>query len=269
MTSRLAEKIIFVAGGGGLEAGTIGRTSAETYARNGAAVFVADINEEAAKATVDAIVAAGGRAQYGVGDLSRQNDVKTLVEEATDHFGRIDGLHNNIAVTRTGSPPELSIDEWNESWNVNVTSVFLTAKFVLPLMERQGGGAIVNISSVASSRYLGIPYHAYYATKAAVTQFTRTLAVEYATRGIRINSVSPGFILTPNTYAFREEHNAQDQVMSVTTKRPEQAPMRRMGSPADVANAALFLLSKEAAYITGADIAVDGGLAATAVLHPS
>lgn len=269
MADKLAGKVAFVGGGGSRVEGAIGRVSAELYAQEGARVFVADIDEDAAAATVAAITRAGGSAEAGVGDLADPEAVARLAREATVRFGRVDILHNNIAVTRTGAPEDLSLEDWNESWRVNVTSIFLACKEILPFIESAGGGAVVNISSIAASRYLGVPYHAYYATKAAVSQLTRSLAVDYASRGIRVNSVSPGFIATPNTGVFRTEHATDAKVLRVTDARPHQTPMRRRGTALDVARAALFLVSEDAAYVTGADIAVDGGLAAIAVLPPS
>jgi NAD(P)-dependent dehydrogenase (short-subunit alcohol dehydrogenase family) len=267
MGGRLAGKRIFVGGGGSVGERAIGRCCCELYAREGAAVFVADRNPEAALATVSAITGAGGRAFAGIGDLSSPADVERLAGEAYARLGRIDGLHNNVGVTRTGAPAELPLDDWEASWRDNVTSVFLALRLIVPRMAADGGGSVVSTSSVAASRYLGAPYHAYYASKAAVSQLTRTMAAQFARDGLRFNVVSPGFIDTLNTAVFKA--GADGPTSAVLAGRASQNPAGRLGTPLDVAYAALFLLSDESGYVNGAEILVDGGLSAVAVNHPA
>ncbi len=205
--ARVAGKVVFLAGGGAVGPGWgIGKACAALYAREGASVFVVDRNPDAAAETVAVIAGEGGIAAAGIGDLTEPEAVARLVAECNERFGRLDILHNNVAITKVGGPAKLSLEDWDLSWKVNVTSMFLTCKHALPHMEARGTGAIVNIASVAASRYLGVPYTAYYATKAAVVQFTKVVAVEYAARGVRANAVSPCFVAGPNSNQFLADH---------------------------------------------------------------
>jgi NAD(P)-dependent dehydrogenase (short-subunit alcohol dehydrogenase family) len=263
MAGRLSDKVVVVAGAGAAGPGWgIGKACAVLYAREGAHVFAIDMDRAAVVDTARLIQEEGGNVTAGIGDLTREDDVTRLTEEAVRTYGRIDVLHNNIASTRIGGPASLSISDWNDSWRINVTSMFLACKAVLPRMERQGHGTIVNTASIAASLYLGTPYTAYYATKAAVLQFTRAVAIEYAQRNVRANAVSPGFIDTAQTRAVRQ---ARGHVATHAHDRAAQTPMRREGTPLEVAYAALFLASDESSYITGAEIVVDGGVSAAAV----
>ncbi|SEQ22892.1 NAD(P)-dependent dehydrogenase, short-chain alcohol dehydrogenase family [Faunimonas pinastri] len=266
MGDRVADKVVFLAGGGSAGPGWgIGKACAALYAREGAAVFVVDRDEVAARETVRVITEEGGRALAGIGDLTSPDDVERLVAECRDRLGGLHVLHNNVAITRVGGPAELSLEDWDASWRTNVTSMFLACKYALPIMERDGGGAVVNIASVAASRYLGVPYTAYYTTKAAVVQFTKVVAVQYATRGIRSNAVSPCFVTGPNSNQFLEEHGADPDIQRFSGRRAEQAPMQRVATGFDVAYAALYLASDEANYVTGTELIVDGGVSAQAV----
>lgn len=263
---RIQDKVVFLAGGGAIGPGWgIGKACAAVYAREGGKVFVVDRDAHAAAETLEAIRLEGGTAAAGVGDLTEPDDVERLVRECTDSFGRLDILHNNVAVTKVGGPAKLALEGWDMSWKTNVTSIFLTCKHALPLMEAQGAGAVVNIASVAASRYLGVPYTAYYTTKAAVVQFTKVVAVEYATRGVRVNAVSPCFVAGPNSNQFLEEHGADPDIVRFSGRRAEQAPMKRVASGFDVAYASVYLASDEAGYVTGTELIVDGGVSAAAV----
>ncbi|MEO7006010.1 MAG: SDR family oxidoreductase, partial [Terrimesophilobacter sp.] len=172
-------------------------------------------------------------------------------------FGTIDVLHNNVGSTLLGLPPELSLEQWNDAIAVNLNSVFLTCKFVLPVMERQHHGAIVNISSLASMRFTGYRYPAYSAAKAAVNHLTSTLALHYARSGIRINAVVPGLIDSPMIY--RKISSEYASVEEMIQARNETSPSGKMGTPWDVAEAALFLASDAASFINGVVLPVDGG----------
>jgi NAD(P)-dependent dehydrogenase (short-subunit alcohol dehydrogenase family) len=265
MGTRLQGKVAVVVGAGAIGAGWgNGKASAVLYAREGAKVFAIDVNRAAAEETAAIIAGEGGICTCGIGDAASEQDMVRLVAEAMAAFGRIDVLHNNVATVKVGNPVDLSLADWDRSWQVNVTTMLLACKAVLPIMERQGAGAIVNISSVAAQRYLGVPYTAYYATKAAIVQFTRAVAIQYAAKGIRANTILPGFIDTPHVHAFLRDHVGGDTGSLVET-RARQTPMRRMGTGWDVAYAALFLASDEAQYVTGTELVVDGGVSATAV----
>jgi NAD(P)-dependent dehydrogenase (short-subunit alcohol dehydrogenase family) len=242
-----------------------GKATAVLYAREGAKVFAVDINRRAVEETAGIIRSEGGTCAIGVGDASREDDVARMVGESIATFGRVDVLHNNIATVKVGDPVQLSVADWDQSWRVNVTSMFLACKSVLPIMEKQRAGAIVNVSSIAAQRYLGVPYTAYYATKAAIIQFTRAIAIQYAANGVRANTILPGFIDTPHVHAFLREHVGTGDTGSLVETRARQTPMGRMGTAWDVAHAALYLASDEAQYVTGTEIVVDGGVSATAV----
>lgn len=266
MSGRMSGKIVILAGGGASGPGWgIGKACAAVYAREGASVFVVDRDGAAAAETVATIEREGGTAVAAVADLTESADVARMVEACVRRFGRIDVLHNNVAITKVGGPAELSLDDWDLSWKVNVTSLFLACKHALPVMEAGGGGAVVNIASVAASRYLGVPYTAYYTTKAAVVQFTKVIAVQYATRGIRSNAVSPCFVTGPNSNRFLVDHDGDPDVLRFSARRAEQAPMKRLATGFDVAHAALYLASDEAGYVTGTELVVDGGVSAAAV----
>ncbi len=180
------------------------------------------------------------------------------VEQARKAFGgRIDVLHNNVGIAKMGGPVELSEEDWQRVLDVNLTAMFRTAKHVLPVMLQQKRGVITNISSVASIRYVGYDYASYYASKGGVNQFTVGLALQYAAHGIRANAILPGLMDTPLIYQqISGVYKSADEMVAA---RNAACPMGRMGTAWDVANAAVFLASDEAQYITGVCLPVDGG----------
>ena len=180
------------------------------------------------------------------------------------HFGRIDILINNVGRSEPGDPVTMDEEVWDEQMNVNLKSAFLCCKEVLPVMERQGGGSVVNVASIAGLRYIGKPQVAYSSAKAALMQMTATTAVLYAQRGIRLNCVVPGLVFTPLVKRLADKY-AKGDFEGFVAHRHNQVPMGRMGDAWDVANAALFLASDEASYVNGQALAVDGGLSAS---HP-
>ena len=187
---------------------------------------------------------------------------EALVAAALERFGRIDVLDNNVGIAEVGGVVELTEEAWDRVFAVNLKSCFLAMKHVIPAMERQGGGAIVNISSIASIRYTGVPYATYYATKAAMNHLTRTTAAQYAARNIRVNAVLPGLMKTPmveKSAGLAQSYGGGD-VEAMWRARDAQVPMGRMGDAFDVAHAALFLASDEARYVTGIELVVDGGI---------
>ena len=266
MTERLTDRIALVMGGGSVAEGVgNGKACAIKYAREGAAVFVVDRNEDAAEETARLIRDKGGTSAVGVGDVSIDDDVERVVAECMAAFGQIDILHNNVARIDVGDVTELAPDLWDASISVNLKSVFLACRHVIPHMRARKAGAIVNISSIAATRYLGVPYMPYYASKAGIVQLTRAIAVRHAADGIRANSILPGFIDTPHVHAFLRDHLGGGDTEALIRKRGGQTPVGRMGTAWDVANAAAFLASDEAAYITGTELVVDGGVTATAI----
>src|SRR5215470_11223092 len=186
MADRLKGKVAIVTGAGSIGPGWgNGKAAATLFAREGARVFAVDVNREAVEETRGIIQSEGGTCEIFVADVSRSDDVAAMVKRCLEGFGRMDVLHNNVGILALGGPVELDEDQWDRLAAVNVKSMFLTCKHVLPVMERQGGGSIVNIASVAAIRYLGFPYAAYSASKGAVLAFTRSVAVQYAPKNIR------------------------------------------------------------------------------------
>ena len=198
MGDRLKEKVALVSGAGSSGPGWgNGKATAVLFAREGAKVLAADLNLDAAVETKRIIESEGGICEVVAGNVSRADDVATIVDACITAFGRIDVLHNNVGIVEVGGPVETSEESWDRVNDVNLKSMFLTCKQVLPHMERQGKGAIVNIASVSGIRWLGVPYISYAATKAAVIQFTRVIALQYAPSGIRANTILPGMMNTP------------------------------------------------------------------------
>jgi NAD(P)-dependent dehydrogenase (short-subunit alcohol dehydrogenase family) len=267
MAGRLKDRVAIVVGAGSSGPGWgNGKCTAVTFAREGAKVFCVDRKRAAAEETVRLIAKEGGEAAGFECDASSSGQVKAMVDSCLAKWGRVDVLDNNVGIGSTGGPVELSEDEWHKVFDVNVTSFFLTAKHVLPVMEKQGKGSIVNVSSIASIRVpKGISYVAYNASKGAVNSLTMAIASEYAGKGIRCNAILPGLMHTPMIDFLAEEyakgeadHNqAYDKMIAI---RDKASPTGKMGTGWDTANAALFLASDEAAYVNGHLLVVDGGI---------
>ena len=260
MGERLKDRVAIVTGAGSIGPGWgNGKATAVVYAREGAKVVSADINREAAEETADLIRDEGGEVSVFEADVARSDQVAALVEHTTSSFGRIDILHNNVGITEVGGPVEISEDGWDKVINVNLKSMYLTCRNVLPLMEAQGSGTIVNVSSIASRRYLGYPSASYSASKGAINQLTQNIAVQYAAKGIRANCVCPGFMNTPMIHASVTSAY-RDDAEAMVRERDALCPMGHMGDAWDVAYASLFLACDESKYITGHMLVVDGGL---------
>jgi NAD(P)-dependent dehydrogenase (short-subunit alcohol dehydrogenase family) len=259
MAKRLEDKIALVFGAGSVGPGWgNGKATAALFAREGAKVVGVDVNPTAAEETRAIIAEAGGTCHAEVADVTKSDQIRTVVDRTMQRYGRIDVLHNNVGITEMGGPVELSEESWHRVMDINATSIFLTCKHVLPIMEKQGKGAIVNISSVAAIRYTGYPYVAYYAAKAAVNQFTVGLALQYAAKGIRVNAIMPGLMNTPLIHQqISGQYKTAEEMVAA---RDALVPTGKMGTGWDIANAALFLASDDASYITGVCLSVDGGL---------
>ena len=217
-----------------------------------------DINGAAAAETRDIIVGEGGSAIACECDVTKRDQIDAVAAAARAEFGAIDVLHNNVGLPAMGSLESLTEEIWDQAMDVNLKSVLLCCQAVIPTMLEQKRGAIVNISSVAAIRYTGYPYPAYYASKAAVNHLTVSIALEYASRGIRANAIMPGLMDTPHIYKnIAGQYQSKEEMVAA---RGKLSPTGRMGTAWDIAKAAAFLASDDAEYITGQCIAVDGGL---------
>jgi NAD(P)-dependent dehydrogenase (short-subunit alcohol dehydrogenase family) len=263
MNRRLEGKVALVFGAGSAGPGWgNGKATAVAFARAGATVVAVDQRDAAARETEAIIRGEGFPCLALAGDVTQSDAVRAIVARTVADYGRIDILHNNVGITEMGGPIEAGEDSWRRVLDVNLTSLFLTCKHALPVMLAQGAGAIVNISSIAAVRYTGYPYISYYASKGGVNQFTVGLALEYAARGIRANVIMPGMMDTPLIHQQIAGQYASDADM--VAARNAACPMGFMGTGWDVANAAVFLASDEARYITGVCLPVDGGLSCRA-----
>jgi NAD(P)-dependent dehydrogenase (short-subunit alcohol dehydrogenase family) len=260
---RLDGKVTLVTGCGSVGPGWgNGKAISVLLARQGASIFGVDLSLEAAQATQKVIHEEGGVAEVHVANVTNAADVTNMVDACLARFGRVDILINNVGRSEPGGPVEMDEETWDEQMDVNVKSAFLTCKVVLPIMERQGSGAVVNISSIAGLLYAGKAQVGYASAKAALMQLTRTTAILYAARGIRLNCVVPGLIFTPLVKRLADKY-ANGDFESFVAHRHSQVPMGRMGDAWDVAHTVLFLASDESKYITAQQIVVDGGLTAT------
>jgi len=260
MGDRVKGKVAIVTGAGSSGPGMgNGKASAILYAREGARVMVVDYNLEAAEETKRIINEEGGDCITFKADVTRSSDCKSIVEKCLQAFGRIDILHNNVGIVEVGGPVEISEENWEKLLNVNLKSMFLMCKYALPYMEKQGSGSIVNISSISAIRHIGYPSVSYSASKGGVNAFTRNIALQYASKGVRANAILPGFMNTPMVVKSLTDTYGGD-VDEMIKKRDAMCPMGKMGDAWDVAYAALFLASDEAKYITGITLVVDGGV---------
>jgi NAD(P)-dependent dehydrogenase (short-subunit alcohol dehydrogenase family) len=258
--SRLAGKVALVVGAGASGPGmSIGRAVAIEFARQGAGIAALDIDLRSAEETAAIIAETGAKALALGGDASDPDAMEQAVARCLDRFRHLDVLHNNVGIMAFGDPVTLSLEDWDRVTAVNGRATFLAIKYAVPHLETTKG-AIVNVSSIAAIRSTGAPYAAYSASKAAVLGLTRALAIEYAPRGIRVNCVVPGFIDSPMMRDGIAKRFGRDKVAGIVAERAGHLPLGRLGTPQDVARACAFLASDDAAYITGAELVVDGGV---------
>ena len=246
-SGRVEGKVALVTGA----ASGIGEGTALLLAREGAAVAVVDIDVEAGKRTTATIVREGGKAIFIRADVGKTAQVKRMIERTASAFGRLDIIHNNAIWFRNGKATELDEKDWDRTLDVGLKTVFLSAKFGVPVMRETGGGSIVNTASVHS--LVSFEEHtAYDAAKAGLLGLTRVLALDFGP-DIRVNSVLPGAVLTPLWKGISKADRR---------RFADMVPAKRLGTPEDIASAVLFLASEEASFITGTSLVVDGGLIA-------
>jgi NAD(P)-dependent dehydrogenase (short-subunit alcohol dehydrogenase family) len=263
MAGRLDGKIALITGAGCVGPGWgNGRAAAVLFAAAGARIFAVDKQADPMEETVARVREAGGEIQTHLCDVTDAADVAAMVAACQSRFGRIDILVNNVGGSAAGGAVELSEAGFDAQLDYNLKSVFLTCKYVLPVMEAQGGGAIVNTASTSGLRWTGAAQVGYAASKAAVIQFSRVTAVQYALKGIRVNTVVPGQMHTPMVEARLAGQRAGGDVDALLKTRLARIPLGFMGDGRDTANAALFLASDEARFVTGTEIVVDGGMTA-------
>ena len=261
MVDRLKDKVAIVTGAGSIGPGWgNGKAAAAVFAREGAKILAVDLNPDAAAETKQIITDEGGVCETFTADVSSDSAVKDMVAACIDAFGRVDVLHNNVGIVESGGPLEIGENAWDRLIDVNVKSMYLTCRHVIPHMVEQGGGAIVNVSSIASFYSLGYPCVSYSASKGAINGMTRNIATQYASKGIRCNAILPGLMDTPLIRGVADQYGDLDAMIE---KRNAQCPMGFMGDAWDTANAAVFLASDEARYITGIELVVDGGITLT------
>lgn len=251
---RLQDKVCIITGAGG----GMGRVAAQTFANEGAKIAVFERDAQAGQTTVDEITKNGGQAQFFKVDIANEDNVKNAVEATVQTFGKIDVLYNNAGVMpeADNSVVNTSEDVWDLVMNINVKGIFLMTKYVIPEMEKNQSGSIINIASFVAQMGCSVPQDAYTASKGAVVSLTKSLAIQFRPKGIRTNAISPGPIETP---LLMEWLVSDEDAKNVRLNRQ---PAGRFGKPDDIVNCALYLASDESDWTNGANINVDGGITA-------
>jgi NAD(P)-dependent dehydrogenase (short-subunit alcohol dehydrogenase family) len=260
--ARLKDKVAIVAGAGSIAEGwSNGKATAVLFAREGAKVFAVDRELKSAEETSAIIKSEGGEATAYQCDVSIAAQVDAMVDACLAKYGRIDVLFNNVGLQVVGGPLEVKEDDWDRLMTVNVKSMYLTCRAVIPHMIRQGGGAIINNSSTAGIRFTYANV-AYAASKGAVKQLSQNIGVQYAAKGIRCNAVMPGYIATPRITDRLRKSNPDDYDAKIR-ERQTAVPSGKLGTAWDVAYGVLYLASDEAQFVNATELVIDGGQTAS------
>lgn len=238
-----------------------GAATARLLSHNGVKIFGCDLNLSAAEYTKKRLLQDNPDAECDVvtADMTRTSDVEKFVQAAMEKHGRIDIVYNNVGMTAPGDPGSMLEEAWQKQIDLNLNSVFRCCRLVLPIMERQGAGTIINNASITALRYIGKPQIAYATAKAAVVQYTKATGCMYAAKGVRMNCVVPGLMYTPLVENLQHSEKAEDREVAKKITQ-HNVPMGRMGDGFDVANAVVFLSSNASRYVTSHALVVDGGI---------
>ena len=250
-TQRLQGKVALITGG----ASGIGRATSRLFAREGASVVIADLNAEAGDDLAKEIATEGGRAIFQTADVTNAADCERVARRGVEQFGMIDVLFNNAGIIRRASVIELSEDDWDRVMDVNVKSMFLVSKQVIPIMAKAGGGSIINMSS-GWGLAGGPRAAAYCAAKGAVVLLTKALAVDHGRQNIRVNCLCPG---DTDTGMLRNEAQQLGEPADRFLVDSAKRPLGRVGKPEEIAKAALYLATQASSFVTGTALVVDGG----------
>jgi len=260
--ARLKDKVAIVAGAGAIAEGwSNGRATAVLFGREGAKVFAVDRDLKSAQETCAIIASEGGEATAHQCDVSIAAEVNAMIDACMAKYGRVDVLFNNVGMQVVGGPLEVKEDDWDKLMTVNVKSMYLTCRAVIPHMLRQGGGSIINNSSTAALRFTYANV-AYAASKGAVKQLSQNIGVQYAAKGIRCNAVMPGYIATPRITDRLRKSNPADYDAKIR-ERQLAVPSGRLGTGWDVAYGVLYLASDESQFVNATELVIDGGQTAS------
>jgi NAD(P)-dependent dehydrogenase (short-subunit alcohol dehydrogenase family) len=263
VAGRLQGKIALIVGAGCVGPGWgNGRAACVLFAQEGAKIFAVDRDMGPMEETVARVKEAGGEIATHLCDVTQQASVATMVQACKEKYGRIDVLVNNVGGSAPGGPVEMAEEAWDAQIDLNLKSIFLTCKHVLPVMEAQGSGSIINTASASGIRWTGAAQVAYAASKAGVIQFSKVVAVQYAPKGVRVNTIIPGQLHTPMVEVRLAKTRAGGDVEKLLAQRQARIPLGFMGDGRDTANAALYLASDESRWVTGTEIVLDGGMSA-------